>query len=215
MMKKALYKHGFTLIELILVTAMLAVIGLALYGTFANGITIWKKVTQESVMEDISLFFEKVSHDLRNSFKMTGMKFRGGKNKISFPAKIKISGDEGIKNSIGQVTYYFDRRKQALNKREATYSEVYRHKPGSKRILTEDISSLQFQYFIYDSNKKKYSWVTSWQERDEPFGIVVEDNLPLIVRIEVGIPKEHGEQKIVKTVLIPSACCWPFMSDSK
>ena len=214
-MKKALYKHGFTLIELILVTAMLGVIGLALFGTFANGIHIWEKVTQESVAEDISLFFEKISYDLRNSFKMTGMKFRGGKNKVSFPANIKMRGDESIKNSIGQVTYYFDRRKHILNRREATYSEVYRHKPGSKRILAEGLSSLSFTYFIYDANKKKYSWVTSWQERDEPFGIVVEDHLPLIIRIEVGIPTEQGEQKFVKTIPIPSACCWPFMSDSE
>jgi hypothetical protein len=128
---------------------------------------------------------------------------------------MKISGDEGTINSIGQVAYYFDRGKKTLNKRVATYSDVYQNKPGSKQILTGNISSLQFKYFIYDLNSKKYSWVTSWQEVDEPFGIPVEDNLPLIVRIEVGIPKEHGEQKFVKTVPIPAACCWPFISEVK
>jgi len=214
-MKKVPYKYGFTLIELILVTAILAVIGMAVFGTFANGIKIWRTVTQESINEDINIFFEKISLDLRNSFKLTEIRFRGGKNKVSFPVKIKTRDDDGIKDSIGEVTYSYDRRKKTINKRQATYSEVYRKKPGKRRILKEEISSLNFKYFVYDPDRKRYSWVTSWQEEDLTLGRQVEENLPLIVRIEVGIPKTQGEQKFVKNVAIPSACCWPFLEDSK
>jgi len=213
-MKIVRYKHGFTLIELILVTAILSVTGLAVYGTFASGISIWKTITQESACEDINIFFEKISFDLRSSFKLTGLRFRGGENKVSFPVKIKTSGDDGIKNSIGEVTYSYDWRKRTLNKRQATYGEAYRKKSGKKSILQEEVSSLNFQYFVYDPDKKDYSWVTSWQEEDLTLGRQVEENLPLIVRVEVGIPKESGEQKFVKNVAIPSACCWPYLQDS-
>ena len=213
-MKKASFKHGFTLIELVLVTAILGVIGMAVYGTFANGISIWKKVTEDSVTEDINLFFEKISSDLRNSFKLTGIRFKGEKTKVSFPLKIRYSGDDDIENTIGQITYYIDKRKRALIRKEANYSEVYRKKSGSKRILFENISSLEFKYYVYDEKYKRYSWVTRWQERDETFGIQVEERLPLIIKIEVGIPGDKGEQKFVKTMVLPTGCCGPFDGDA-
>ena len=108
-MKKVLYKNGFTLIELVLVTAILAVIGMAVYGTFSNGINIWKKVTEDSVVEDVNLFFEKISVDLRNSFKLTGIRFKGERTRISFPSRIKYSGKDGIENTIGQISYSLDK----------------------------------------------------------------------------------------------------------
>ena len=209
-MKKAQYKYGFTLIELVLVTAILAVIGMAVYGTFSNGINIWKKVTEDSVAENINLFFERISFDLRNSFKLTGIRFKGERTQVSFPSRVKYIGENGIENTIGQITYSLDGRKKTLKRKEENYSEVYNKKAGSTRILSENISSLKFKYYVYDANYKKYSWVTHWQERDETFGIQVEEQLPLIVKVEVGIPSEKGEQIFVKTVQLPTGCCWPF-----
>jgi len=214
-MKKVPSKRGFTLIELVLVTAILAVIGMAVYGTFSNGLNIWEKVTEDSVTEDINLFFEKISFDLRNSFKLTGLRFKGGKTKVSFPSKIKYKGEDGLENTIGEITYYIDRKKKTLMRREANYSEVYRKKPGFVRILSENISSLQFKYYVYEEKYKKYAWVTDWQLSDEFFGEVVEETLPLVVKIEIGIPGEKGEQKFVKTVQLPMGCCWPFDDDKK
>ena len=209
-MKKVPSKGGFTLIELVLVTAILAVIGMAVYGTFSNGINIWKKVTEDSGAEDINLFFERISFDLRNSFKLTGLRFKGEATKVSFPSRIKYNGQDGIENTIGEITYYIDQRKKTLIRREASYSEVYRKKFGSERILSENISSLQFKYYVYEENYKRYSWVTHWQERDETFGIQVEERLPLIVKIIIGIPDNKDEQKFVKTVQLPAGCCWPY-----
>ena len=214
-MKKTSCKDGFTLIELLLVAAILAVVGMVVYGTFVRGINIWRRVSQPAGTEDVGLFFKNISYDLRNSFKMTGLKFRGTKRQVSFPTRIKHHHKGGVEDSVGQVTYSFDRRRSNLYKSQANYSEVYRKKTGRKRILAGGISSLQFEYFVYNAERKKYSWVTSWQDRDEPFGVEVEANLPLIVKIEVGIPKGEFEQKFVKTIFIPSACCWPFIDEPK
>lgn len=213
-MKKVSYKYGFTLIELVLVTAILAVIGMAVYGTFSNGISIWKQVTQDSVTEDINVFFEKISFDLRNSFKLTGVRFKGGKTQVSFPSRIKYNGKNGLENTIGQITYSLDKRRQTLKREEKNYSEIYLKKEGSTRVLSESISSLKFKYYVYDEKYKKYSWVTHWQEREESFGLQVEERLPLIVKVEVGIPSKKGNQTFVKTVLLPTGCCWPFSGEA-
>ena len=66
---------------------------------------------------------------------------------------------------------------------------------------------------MYDPEDKKYSWVSSWQEKDGLFEEEAEDNLPLIVKVEVGIPKGKIDQKFVKRIQIPSACCWPLLEE--
>src|SRR3989338_2281677 len=151
-MKMVPSKRGFTLIELVLVMVILGVVGAAIYGTFANGINIWKRVTQQTQTEDINLFFEKLSFDLRNSFVYTGIKFRGGRSKVIFPTRMKVSDGTEIKDTIGQVTYSFNRRKRTLNQNVADYSDVYYKKPGKERVLAEEVNSLQFDYFVFEPN---------------------------------------------------------------
>ena len=212
-MRKALHSRGFTFVELMLVTAILGVTGLALYGTFTSGINIWKRITQRSELEDINLFFEKISFDLRNSMKLTGMRFRGGRTQLSFPTRMKFNDGEQVKDMLGEVTYSLDKRKQEIHKTEADYSAVYLKRAGKKRVLAQGIHSLQFHYYAYDQDNKQYVWLASWQE---DFGIETEDNLPLLVRIELSAAQEGQEaQKYVRTVVLPSACCWPFEGDSQ
>lgn len=212
-MKKISRKVGFTLVELLLVAAILAVVGMVVYGTFVRGIDIWQRISQPTGTEDVALFFKNISYDLRNSFQITGIKFRGTKRQISFPTRVRRYHDGSVEDSVGKVTYSFDRKNKALYKSQASYSEIYHNKSGRKRLLAENINFLEFEYFTYDEQKKKYSWVTSWQERDEPFGIEAEENLPLIVKVELGILRDGAEQKFAKTIYIPSACCWPFIDE--
>lgn len=192
-----------------MVAAILAVVGMVVYGTFVRGINIWKRVSRPANTEDIGVFFKNITYDLRNGIKLTGLRFRGGRREISIPTRVKHNRKEGIEQTIGKTTYSFDRRRKTLYKSSASYSEVYRRKRGRKRTLAENISSLRFEYYVYDVEKDKYSWVTSWQEQDRAFGEEVEENLPLIVKIEVGIPKGKSDQKFAKTVFVPSGCCWP------
>jgi prepilin-type N-terminal cleavage/methylation domain-containing protein len=211
-MKMVSSKKGFTLIELVLVMVILGIVGLAIYGTFANGLNIWKRITQQTQTEDINLFFEKITFDLRNSFKLAGVKFRGGRTEIRFPHRTKYVDDEKIKDSIGQVTYSFNSRKKTIDKSEASYSDIFYNREGTRRVLAEKIQSLRFAFFIFDPRDKQYAWVTSWQEKDQPLGIVIEENLPLIVRVELSVEDDGREIKYVRTIPLPSACCWPMES---
>lgn len=213
-MKRALPKSGFTIVELALVTSIVAVIGMVVYGTFANGMSIWRKVTEETQAEDINLLLDKIAFDLRNSFQLTGLRFKGEGRRVSFPAQMKYQDQGELKNTIGRVSYYVDRRKKTLVRNEANYSEVFRRKQGTDRVLSENISSLKFRYFIYDEQRKVYMWVDQWQDQEEAFGLKTEERLPLIVQVEVGIPGDKKEQTFVRTVKIPSGCCWPLEEEA-
>src|SRR3989338_5906713 len=153
MVRTVLSKKGFTFIELVLVMVILGVVGLAVYGTFANGLNIWKRITQQSQPEDINVFFEKITFDLRNSFKLAGIRFRGDKSRVTFPTRTKFINDEQVKESIGQVTYAFNGRTKTIDQNAASYSDVFYKRAGQKRILAEDrseehTSELQSQFHL-------------------------------------------------------------------
>ena len=54
-MKKK-HNNAFTLVELLIVTAMLAVISLAIYSTFSSGLKIWQRVSKPIPEEDLGIF---------------------------------------------------------------------------------------------------------------------------------------------------------------
>src|SRR3989338_2632588 len=62
-----LSKKSFTLIEMLLVTSLMAMIGLAVYHSLVNGMKIWDASTRYTAEEDVALFFDKISQDIRSA----------------------------------------------------------------------------------------------------------------------------------------------------
>ncbi|MFC1645930.1 type II secretion system protein GspJ [Candidatus Omnitrophota bacterium] len=198
---------GFTFVEILLVTAMLSVIGLSIYATFNSGINLWLRINKQQSAEDVNIFFEKISHDLRNSFKYTDIVFRGRGDEISFPVVANFQGKRSRTQGIGKVDYIFDRGTDSIKKRESNYSEAYKGKVGNEREVVSNIESLSFRYYYYDPEEKQCFWVGSWQEEEdgEKLGLVVEKKLPLAVRIAIEVKDGRIKRRFQRTVFIPAA----------
>lgn len=206
---------GFTFVEILLVMTLLSVIGLSMYATFTNGINFWLRINEKQAAEDIVVFFEKISHDLRNSFRYTGIDFRGRDDKVSFPIIGEFQGKRGKVEGIGRVEYFFDAGSDSVKTRQSNYSQVYKDKTGPERELVTDIESLSFRYYYYDPALKQYLWESSWQEKedDERFGIVQEKKLPLSVKIIVEFKDGREIRKFQRTVFIPASYYLTFTEE--
>lgn len=169
-------KRGFTLIEMLSVSILLGIIGLAVFTTLNNGLKIWQVLTRESPEEDFLLLSEKFSRDLKNGFRYTGMKFKGTPDRVSFPSFITLPGTKD-NACIGQITYFFDTLTQSVKRSQATYSEVYQHKRTPEQTLVKNVKNLTFLYYVYDEDTKSYQWKDTWDE---------EKKLPVSVKITVG-----------------------------
>ncbi|MBU1871511.1 MAG: prepilin-type N-terminal cleavage/methylation domain-containing protein [Candidatus Omnitrophica bacterium] len=188
---------GFTLIEMLVVLSMFALIGLTLFSTLNNGIKIWQRLNQTVKQEDVNLFFDRFSTELRNSFKFKTIEFRGNKEQINFPtlAASSLQGSMVIRG-ISEVSYSFDKAGQELSKELRTYSQIYKGESGSNQKVLKDIDSLKFTYYYYDEDIEEYAWLEDWQSQ----------NLPLAVRIELGFyidADEYELQTITRTIDIP------------
>lgn len=181
-------RSGFTLIEILIVVSIVAIVSLAIYSTFGNGIKIWQRLNEEVAEEDVNIFLDKFAADLRNSFKFTGIDFSGGKQKLEFATLIDSARLHT--RSVGKAVYFYDDRAQALNIAETDFSEVYEEKEGLTKKSLKNIKALNFLYYLYDEEKKEYVW------RDE----YSQEGLPSAVKVELEIKDGTQEKKFVRVV---------------
>ncbi len=184
-------KNAFTLVELLIVTAMLSIISLAIYSTFNNGIKIWQRINRSLPEEGLGIFLDKFSLDLKNTYKFTGLEFSGDRNRLEFMTLVNSPGLQ--KRTVGQVIYSYDSQNKILNREQRDYSQIYNDREGLANKVLTDIKSLKFRYYFYDGQRKKYLWLDEWSQ----------ETLPLAVRIEFEVGKEIGTNKVTKTVSIP------------
>ena len=194
---------GFTLIELLIVTGILSLISLAIYASLSNGIKIWQKVNQSVVEEDLGIFLDNFTYDLRNTLKYGGIDFLGQEERIEFPTLIN---SQRLKmKTPGQITYAYPQGialpvplkegayNNVLSREEKDISQVFEGRQGRLRQVLKNIKSLRFRYSYYDREKKENIW------QDECLG----DLIPLAVRIELELKDGASSSKFVRTVSIP------------
>lgn len=206
-------KKGFTLIELLVSTSIFALIGVAIYSAFANGITVWKIANIDKREEKIiRLTLEKMAQEIRNVFaydftdKIT---FLGEEHYISFPSIVNTQRSGTPQFEVGRIVYFFDEINDAFYRQQKTYPEVFPEVEGlgepdlfnkefSKKLVS-GIKEIDFTYFCKDLTDK-YDWQHSWGTKDA----VGEESIPKAVKIELTYEDDTGDElKFSKTIFIP------------
>ncbi len=190
MRRKNNRKSAFTLVEMLIVTAILSVVGMAIYATFNSGVKIWQKVTRQLPEEDLNIFFDKFSLDLRNCFKFTGINFSGTADKLEFPTLVNSLRLE--KRTVGKSIYAYEPQGRILNRYQVDFAGIYSDEGASPRQSLRDVKALKFQYYFYDEQNKIYVWQDEW----------LREGLPLAVRVELELDDGQKTKKFSRTVAI-------------
>lgn len=191
-------KKGVTLIELIVAVSIFAVISVAVYSTFAMGLSIWRRTQKAQVMyQNIRLALDEMARDLQNavvyfdSSQTTAINFEGEKDRISFyslvdgyqttppyPQLRKISytlGDSGNLQRLEQVHQGADIA------------------PETEEIASQ-VANLSFFYSYEDNGALGYEWRRDWEPNER---------IPESVRIELEL--NTGNKPVFsKYVFIPT-----------
>lgn len=181
---------AFTFVEMVIVSAMVAVVALAIYATLSNGVKVYKRVSAPLSDEDVLIFLDKFSKDVKNSLTYSGISASGAPEKLEIVTLVNSPRFPG--KTIGKVAYFFSRSGKMLQREQYDFSQVYK----GEGILTETIKNVEscgFKYYFYDKEKKEYLWKDEWGPGDAP----------LAVRTEFGVKGQDGTNTYRKTVSIP------------
>jgi hypothetical protein len=187
----AVKSRSFTFIELLIVTSILAVISLAIYSVLSNGVKIWQLVNQGIPEEDLNIFFNKFTSDMRNCFKFTDINFLG--SRYTFEFVTLVSSPALQKKTVGKVIYFYDSDEGVLKREQLDFSQLYNGDSGTTQEVLKNIKFLKFKYYAYDVMTKEYVWLDEW----------VNEGLPVAMRVEFWFNNGKQTNKFIKTVNIP------------
>ncbi|MFH0827386.1 MAG: type II secretion system protein GspJ [Candidatus Omnitrophota bacterium] len=173
--------QGLTFMELIIVSALVGLVALAIYGLLSTGLRIWERIQKPLPSEDINIFLDKFQSDLRNCFHFKGIDFSGAQESLVFATLVQ---SRRLKTeTVGQALYSYDANNKALTRELGDFSDVYSGDEGSLKQALEKVESLRFQYYTFDELTKKYVWLEEW---------LTPQVLPLAVRMELVIGGVDG-----------------------
>lgn len=202
--------YGFSLIEIVVAAALMAMMGATLMETLNSSITVKERVDTISTRYHlVRQALSRMSHEISMAYISTQVNpeyavvitaFKGDKDKLSFDAfGGVVRAQNAIESDQREITYFLDRDKKtdqlSLMRKEKPNPTREIGNLGVTEVLCPDIVKITFRYW----NDKDRNWDASWSvtaQSQNPF-------LPSRVQIElVAKMQNEAEQKFVTETAI-------------
>jgi hypothetical protein len=182
-------KTGLTMIEMSLVAALIAMVGLAVYGSFNSGLKIWQRVSRSLPEIEVGIFFDKISNDLRNWLVFSAAVPQGSKGELSFSLiQEKAAVKDAANPDFGIVRYYFNSESGCIYR---DYRQLIEDKVARSLPIANGIVSLSFKYYYFDAALKGGAW------EDE-----LNKTVPLAVKVQVDFKSDKKVKRLTKVIEI-------------
>lgn len=186
-------RGGFTLIELVVVLAILGVLTASIAACIAGGIRVWDSArTFDSVESDAVLVFRRFEKDVRNAFLFYEIPFKGAGEAVSFPGLIEPASErQALVSRIGTVQYSFDRDTGVLSRKKWTFPQT----DAREDPLLDGIHAVAFSYYHrLDGPQGSGTWQDIWDS---------ETNFPERVRIRLTLGGGEDVAVIERSIFLP------------
>ncbi len=183
-----------TFIEIMIVVSLISIISVALYHGLSNGLRVWEQSKRLIVEEDIALFFEKISQDLRNSLSYSKINFESDFYSFSFPTVVRTlvttSKQDELVEQIGKVQYAFDPSSKNLVRKQADYGQALSGDYDPPQVLVAHIDSIKFG-FIYLTDK------------EQVYSEKILETIPSAVEVEVKFTENKQKRSFKRVIEVP------------
>jgi general secretion pathway protein J len=202
--------RGFSLIEIVVAAALLALVGATLMQTLNSSITVKERVDSIStryhlvrqalsrMSHEISMAY--ISTQVNPEYAVTITAFKGEKDRLSFDAFGGVVRVQNAKESDQrEISYFLERDKKtdrmSLMRREHPNITRDIGKSGVTEVLCPDVTKITFKYW----NEKAKNWDSNWSVT----ALSELPTLPTRVQIELvaKMQNEH-EQKFVTETMV-------------
>ena len=172
---------GFTLLELLLAAALIAVVMGVIASVFSGGIRVWRQGEDETQKNQAFRFFRyKLGRDLRNAVPFPPIPIEGEKE--TFRLVLEETAPKGGSPTLVEVRY----RVEATGQGQQLTRDSFFLLTGEekKEVLLEEIPQIQFFYLSKDE-EGKLLWREKWAAAS---GV----DRPRWVKVEILLEKEQA-----------------------
>ena len=151
--------------------------------------------------EDVAIFLDRLSRDLRNALPYSQLTFSGQPERIAFPSLVRAPMDAAISagrvdyvTQIGMLEYSYDPITRRVLLRQANYGQALKEAYSVPRVLLTAIAGMTLTYWYAGPDGRL---------APQPEG---EDALPAGVTVELGFDEPGGGIRTMRRLIhIPVA----------
>lgn len=197
-------RNGFTLIEVMIAMAILAVMAVLLFTSMSQTLNSKDDVEKKDELgHSANLALNKMSLDLQMAFLLNGPEFLGSDGKmktafigkedrVDFPSLSHVRYFKDVKEAdYAELGYYIeedkeDTSKKLLMRRESKGIDDKPQEGGKGEMMVEGVKEFHLEY--YDPTKKE--WLKNWDSTQVDFS----NRLPRAVKIELKVQDPNMEE---------------------
>lgn len=193
---------GFTLVELLIASAIFLTIMATIYSSFHAGIFGYKNMEETvNVHQSARQILERINLDIRNSFVFSEneSKFLGNRQGVSFLTIADTYDEDGIIENYAFVAYQIEegkltrlcrKGKESLNNNSGIQSEE----------MALNGATLVFSYGYSINGQEGVKWKDTWGAADDP--AQEQKILPVAVKVKLAV-KNNAGYNFERTIFLP------------
>ena len=168
--------HGFTLMELLIASALFIVVMAGVYSSFRTGVFGYRHMDKQiEFSQGKGLAFWRINGDLRNlfSFSDNESKFNGGENALSFLTEVDFYQDKQMRQDVAFVSYSLAQDKLMRlclrGKDSLTHPDTV-----NPQEMAVGVKDLQFSFAAISSSNGSLLWNESWNNNQTlPYAVKI------------------------------------------
>ena len=169
--------QGFTLVEVLVASSLIALVAGTVVATLSSGVTVWQRLQDSGIQDRMTeLAFHELRRDLRNVRRFAPIPFNGSYDHFSFPALVDVGEPEdGAAQEIGRLGYYLDARYHRLCRSQQPYRAVRRKRlKGTCVSVLSDIDHMRVMYYSVNPGTGETAWSPAWSATEPPLAVKIE-----------------------------------------
>ena len=171
--------YGFTLVELLITTSLMALVGGATVASLAGGVKVWERVAEFGVNDQAALVaFTRMRGDLHNARRFHPIPFEGAYDQYTFAAADRNDPAASDPEEIGRLGYFLNERRHLLCRSFVPY-RLMRGTGLTDRcqVMLEHVERVRCRYFGTGAAGSPNEWTDHWQSQDPPLAVTCEATL--------------------------------------
>ena len=168
--------RGFTLVELLVTTSLMAVVGGTAVAALAGGLQVWGRAKEFGTQQQaILITFDQIRRDLQNTRTFQAVPFQGRYDQCAFAAVDRMDGNPDAAPEIGRLGYFLDEPHRVLCRSFVPYRLA-----GAARLtdrcdaVLEGVTRVRFSYFGQGKEGGEAAWRQSWDAARPPLAVKAE-----------------------------------------
>jgi len=194
-------ESAFTLMELLVVLAIMGLVALVVLSTLRGGLRLYERLKAGSSQQtEVILAMEAMEKSIRNACPFANIGFNGNESRFSFPSLLTISGQTNAEVvALCQVAYDYNSTSNSLTQKLVCVHPEF-NAGGSSRgnapVELARLDGLKFSYCYWNVKTQACEWKNSW---------LAKEGIPLGIKLTISMQNGNSKTSLERTIWIPVA----------